>query len=428
MRITLIASGSRGDVQPYIALGTGLAQAGYDVRLATHENYADLTSAHGLAFWPIAGNVDAVAQSAAMRERLEGGNFLAIMSLMAKEAERAALHLAEGALAACRETDLIMGGMGGLNTGLAIAEKLDLPFMQAHVFPFTPTKAFGSVLLPRPLPDFARPLNRLSHHVARQIMWQGTRAADRRARQEVLGLAKSSFFGPYNSAAARQMPTLYGFSPAVIAKPADWAEDVHVTGYWFLDAEADWQPPAGLNEFLQHGSRPLYIGFGSISSRNPEQTAELVLAALERTGQRAVVLSGWGGLKAAQLPETVFMVASIPHAWLFPRMAAVVHHGGAGTTAAGLRAGVPSLVIPVFGDQPFWGRRVAELGVGPAPIPRKKLTVERLATAIETALADEGMIRRAAELGGQIQAEDGLARAAEIVAASERRVMTRRAG
>ncbi len=425
MRITLIASGSRGDVQPYIALGAGLAQAGHEVGLATHDNYAELVTAHGLAFWPIAGNVDAVAQSAAMRERLEGGNFLAIMSLMAKEAERAAVQLAEGALAACRETELIMAGMGGFNTGLAIGEKLGVPFMQAHVFPFTPTKAFGSVLLPRPLPGLARPLNRLSHHVTRQIMWQSTRSADRRARQEVLGLPKAPFFGPYNAASAQQLPALYGFSPSVIPRPPDWPDNVHVTGYWFLEPDRGWQPPAGLKEFIQAGSRPLYIGFGSISSRNPEETAELVLEALARSGRRAVVLSGWGGLKASDLPETVFMVDSIPHAWLFPQMAAVVHHGGAGTTAAGLRAGVPSIVIPVFGDQPFWGRRVAELGVGPAPIARKQLTVERLAAAIETALSDQDMGRRAAALGEQIQVEDGLARAAEIVSSVEGRVLKR---
>jgi UDP:flavonoid glycosyltransferase YjiC (YdhE family) len=243
----------------------------------------------------------------------------------------------------------------------------------------------------------------------------------------VLNLAKAPFFGPYNSVSARQLPVLYGFSSAVIAKPPDWGPDVHVTGYWFLGLGSEWQPPAGLNEFLQAGSRPLYIGFGSLSSRNPEATAELVLAALASTGRRAVVLSGWGGLKPAELPDTVFMVDSIPHAWLFPQMAAVIHHGGAGTTAAGLRAGAPSIVIPFFGDQPFWGQRVADLGVGPAPIPRKKLTAERLATAIETALTDEAMVRRAADLGAQIQAEDGRARAAEIVTSMERQVLERRA-
>ena len=152
-----------------------------------------------------------------------------------------------------------------------------------------------------------------------------------------------------------------------------------------------------------------------MSSRDPQATAELVLRALEAAGQRAVILAGWGGLQAADVPESVLMLDSAPFTWLFPRMAAVVHHGGAGTISAGLRAGAPSVVIPFFGDQPYWGRRVAELGVGPTPIPRKKLTVERLARAIRTAVSDEGMRRRAAELGATIRAEDGVARAVEII-------------
>jgi sterol 3beta-glucosyltransferase len=153
-----------------------------------------------------------------------------------------------------------------------------------------------------------------------------------------------------------------------------------------------------------------------MSSRNPQETAHLVLDALARAGQRAMILSGWNGLQAGDLPPTAIAVDSVPFSWLFPRCAAVVHHGGAGTTAAGLRAGVPSIVIPFFADQPFWGRRVGELEVGPAPIPRRKLTATRLAQAIETAVGDPGMRQRAADLGARIRAEDGIARAVAVVA------------
>ena len=158
-----------------------------------------------------------------------------------------------------------------------------------------------------------------------------------------------------------------------------------------------------------------------MSSRKPEETADLILRALARAKQRAVILSGWGGLHAADVPESVFMVDSVPFDWLFPRMAAVVHHGGAGTTSAGLRAGVPSIVVPFFGDQPFWGGRVAALGVGPKPIPRRKLTVERLAGAIQTAVTDQAMRQRAADLGATIRAEDGVARAVAVVQEFEKR-------
>jgi len=149
--------------------------------------------------------------------------------------------------------------------------------------------------------------------------------------------------------------------------------------------------------------------------RNPEATAQLILQALARTRQRAIMQSGWGGLRSTSVPDSVFMIDAVPHAWLFPRMAAVVHHGGAGTTSAGLRAGVPSIIVPFFGDQPYWGQRVADLGVGPAPIPYKRLTADRLAQAIEIAVTDQAMRQRAAELGSKIRAENGIARAVDVI-------------
>jgi len=201
----------------------------------------------------------------------------------------------------------------------------------------------------------------------------------------------------------------------VIPPPTDWPDYIQVTGYWFLEPPTGWEPPSDLVKFLQAGPPPVYVGFGSMLSRKPEETADLILTALANTGQRAVLSSGWGGLKKENLPETVFMVGSIPHIWLFPRMAAVVHHGGAGTTGAGLHAGIPSIITPFFGDQPFWGHRVYELGVGPKPIPRQRLTVESLAEAIHAAVSDAAIRKNAAHLGKLIRAEDGVARAVAII-------------
>jgi sterol 3beta-glucosyltransferase len=422
MRIAIIASGSRGDVQPYIALGKGLVNAGHCVRFVSHNNFATLVQSHGLEFWPVDSNVQEIAQSAEMRNRVEKGNFLFLMAQMAKEAQHGALHFAEVGLAASQGMDLILGGMGGLYTGLALAEKLNLPFLQAYLVPFTPTREFASVLVSGAPAWVGAPLNRISHHLTRQVIWQGFRAADKLARKHVLGLPAVPFSGPYRSEHTRGLPILYGFSPSVIPPPADWGEEVHVTGYWYLDEANDWVPPKALTDYLESGPAPVYVGFGSMSNRNPGETADLVIQALKQSQQRAILLSGWGGLQRADLPDSVFMVDTVPHAWLFPRLSAVVHHGGAGTTAAGLRAGVPSIIVPFFGDQPFWGRRVAELGVGPAPIPRKKLTVERLAGAIQSAVNDVGMRQRAARLGSQIRAEDGIARAVEIVRQVEKRM------
>jgi UDP:flavonoid glycosyltransferase YjiC (YdhE family) len=415
MRIAIIAPGSRGDVQPYVALGRGMLEAGHAVRLVTHGNFERLVRSHGLSLWPIPGDVRDIAQSREMRALLEGGNFLAIMSQMAREAQRGAVALAEAGLAACRGVDVVLAGIGGLFVALSVAEKLGLPLVQAYYIPFTPTQAYPSFLLPRLAAWLGDALNRPSHHLARQIMWQGFRSADRRARQEVLGLPAAPFWGPYGAERLRRGPVLYGFSPAVIPRAPDWDDSIHVTGYWFLDTAPHWSPPADLVAFLEAGPPPVYVGFGSMGHRRPEETANLVLQALARAEQRAVLLSGWGGLRSGNLPDSVFMVDAIPFLWLFPRVAAVVHHGGAGTTAAGLRAGVPSVVVPFFGDQFYWGQRVAALGVGPEPVPRRGLTVGRLAQAMQRAVTDATMHQRAADLGSRIAAEDGVARAVAVV-------------
>jgi sterol 3beta-glucosyltransferase len=415
MRIVMIAPGSRGDVEPYIALGMGLQQAGHGVRLVSHKNFDALVTSHGLEFWPVDSDVQEIVQSADMSGRLEKGSFLSILAQMAKEAERGALVLAEVGLAACEGMDVMLAGIGGLFTGLALAEKLQLPLVQAYYIPFTPTRDYPSFLLPRPLPRLGGALNRLSYHMTRQMMWQGFRAADRLARQKVLGLPAAPFSGPYNSARIQQTPILYGYSPSVIPPASDWNSKTHVTGYWFLDPADGWTPPPALMAFLQAGPPPVYVGFGSMSNRKPEETADLVVQALARTQQRGILLSGWNGLHKVDVPDSVFVLDSAPFSWLFARVAAVVHHGGAGTTACGLRAGVPSIITPFFGDQPFWGRRVHELGIGPAPVPFRTLTVDGLAQAIHTALTDEAMRRRAGELGAKIRAEDGVARAVEVV-------------
>ena len=415
MRIAILALGSRGDVQPYIALGKGLKEAGHAVRLVTHQNFESLVKSQGLEFWNMRGNIQDVIDSPEMRDLLDKGNFIAITMRTAKEAERAAVQWAEDSLVACQGTDLLITGIGSRFIGLALAEKLHLPLLQTYLVPFTPTKSFPSVLVPSNMPNLGGAFNRITHQLAQQMMWQGSRSSDTLARKQVLGLPPASLFGPKPVASTQALPTLYGFSPSVIPPPSDWSSDHQVTGFWFLDSSDGWTPPQDLMNFLEAGSPPVYIGFGSMTTRKPEETTDLVIKALKQTNQRAILASGWGGLQKTDLPASVFMIDSIPHSWLFSRVAAVVHHGGPGTTAAGVRAGVPSIVIPFFADQPYWGQRVADLGVGPDPIPRQKLTSERLAQAIQNATTDKAMRQRAVDLGLKIQTEDGIARAVEVI-------------
>jgi len=208
---------------------------------------------------------------------------------------------------------------------------------------------------------------------------------------------------------------LSAYSPGIIPHPEDWPDSVHITGYLFPDTPSDWQPSPELKAFLEAGDPPVYIGFGSMAGRNPEQLARLILDALAESGQRGLLLTGWGGLSADLAPDNVFVLDSAPHSWLFPHMAAVVHHGGAGTTAEGLRAGVPTVVVPFVFDQPFWGARLKALGVAPDPVPHKNLTADRLAAAIRTAVTDPEIRRRAKACGEAIRAENGIANAVEIV-------------
>ncbi|MBW4439065.1 MAG: glycosyltransferase [Pleurocapsa minor GSE-CHR-MK-17-07R] len=411
-RITIVASGTRGDVQPYVALGKGLQDAGFDVHLLSSSSFSALAEGTGITFHSIGPNVEEMVQSDEWRKVLESGNFLKILARMQTESKRNAEEMARLTPPLLEGADLILTGMGGIGGISAVADTMQIPMLLAYLFPFTPTREFPSPLVPT-LP-FGAALNRLSFHVTRQMFWQTSKVVDTTMRQR-LGLKKGSFWGPFRQMAQRNVPVMHGYSQQVLPRPSDWPHDYSVTGYWFLDAPQDWHAPADLLAFLEAGPLPVYIGFGSMGSRKPEEAGRIALEALALSGQRGLLATGWGGLKLSDLPPTVHMISSIPHQWLFERMGAVVHHGGAGTTAAGLRAGVPSIIVPFMGDQPFWGRRVMDMGVGPAPILRRQLSAQRLAQAITTAMTDQAMRARAADLGGRIRAEDGIANAVEFV-------------
>jgi sterol 3beta-glucosyltransferase len=247
------------------------------------------------------------------------------------------------------------------------------------------------------------------------MLWQPIRKIINEDILRELDMPPIPMSGPFKQLYEEQTPGLYAFSELVVPRPKDWPDWIHVTGYWFLEPPVRWEPSRELKDFLDAGPPPVYIGFGSMPNRKPTESAEIALEALEKSGQRGILLQGWGGLKPRDLPKTVFLLDSIPHTWLFPRMAAVVHHGGAGTTGASLRSGVPSIVIPHFADQPFWGERVYKLGVGPKPIPRWRLTANGLAKSICKAVEDEGMQKKASDFGRAIRIENGVQKAVDII-------------
>ena len=232
-------------------------------------------------------------------------------------------------------------------------------------------------------------------------------------RQEILTLPPIPW-RYYTKIDISDVPIIYGYSQYVIPKPVDWGDHLHVTGYWFMP-DHHYQPPRELASFLDAGQKPVYIGFGSMLDAEAARTTQIVLEALQITGGRAILHGGWSDFGAQELPDSVLKTGEVPHSWLFPRMAAVVHHGGAGTTAAGLRAGVPSVIVPYFADQPFWARHVHQLGASPAPIPREQLSATKLAAGIKSALKNDQMKTKASQLGQQIRGENGVAQAVELI-------------
>jgi UDP:flavonoid glycosyltransferase YjiC (YdhE family) len=413
MKITVFAAGSRGDIQPCVVLCRGLQQAGYRPCLAAPEDFAGFARQHGVDFRPLRGDVQRIMAGDTGRQFMETGGANPLKSIYAIRTMIRPIitQMVEDAYAACREADAIvcLGVQGAF--GKSIAEALRVPIINLEPTPLLPTRVF-----PAPSWPMQRNLGGLHNYVSGiamlQVIWLWYRPFVNELRER-LGLRTYSAVGFYR--ALRATPMLSAYSPTVIPHPPDWPAHVHVTGYLFLDEQPDWQPAPELQAFLDAGAPPVSVGFGSMAGRNPEQLAGLVVAALARSGQRGILLTGWGGLRAAQVPENVFVVESAPHSWLFPRTAAVVHHGGAGTTAEGLRAGVPNVIVPFAFDQPFWGARVQALGLGPQPIPRKKLTADRLAQAIGSAVTDPGMRRRASACGKAIRAEDGVGNAVAVI-------------
>ena len=412
MRITILAPGSRGDIQPYLGLGLGLKRAGHSVAVVTTMDHDALVKRFGLELFSVPVNVQAALQRRGASAAVEGGGLIASFRELTKIAARASRLMAELALEAARGADVIVVNFGGVYLGESLARRLKRPLVQAFNVPLTPTAAFPGVLVPRL--DFGPRSRRLGHLLSRAAIWMTARGSLASTRKDVLGderpvVLSSRFPGLVEG------PVLYGYSPAFLPPGPEWGAGVEVTGTWFADEPEGFEPPAALAEFLAAGPPPVCIGFGSMSMENPQATTALVLEAVKAAGVRAVLLAGWGGLKADALPREVLPLESAPHGWLYPKCSAVVHHGGAGTTAAALRAGVPAVVVPFHGDQFFWARRVHQAGTGPKPVLRKKLTARALAAALQEATSNAGMLQKARSLGEQVRAEDGVGRAVAAI-------------
>jgi sterol 3beta-glucosyltransferase len=415
MNILLLAVGTRGDVQPFVALGKGLADVGHDVTVCTTSGFEPFVRQHGLRYAYLNNDLVELTTGDVGKEAIEnfGGGPLGKARWIAEAARRFKpifRRLLREEWEAAQGADLIIFHPSAVG-GVHLAEALRVPGIMADPMPtWVPTGDFPNFTFPS-LPLGAA-YNRLTYRLLPALTRGMFGKVVTEWRRDTLGLPARPFFASdFQRTDGTLLPVFQAFSEHVVPRPADWPGNVVQTGYWFLDQASGWIPPAELVSFLADGSPPVFIGFGSMSGRNPARTARTVLEAVELTGQRSVIVTGWGGLEVENVPGNAFVLESAPYEWLLPRTTAVVHHGGAGTTAAGLRAGRASVVCPFVADQPFWGERVAALGVGPTPIPQRRLSPDRLARAIDAACTGDEMRARAARLGEKIRGEDGVATA-----------------
>ncbi len=422
MHILIITVGTRGDVQPYVALGRGLRAAGHTVTLCTCSRFREFILDHGLAYGYMTDELLQLFDNPGVRAALENAlgpvGLLKIITRLLKKSKPIHRQMLIDSWDAARtsDPDLVLFHPKGM-AGIHIAEKLGIPAVMATLQP---------MLIPSAeVPNMGFPewklggwYNRLTHKMVHLAFCTLFKTFDT-FRRDILGIGRfPRASGALRLANGRPYPILHGFSPLVIPTPGDWPAQAHVTGYWFLDHAGPWEPPADLKAFLHQGPPPVYVGFGSMAGRRPQRLTRIVIAALQQARLRGVLATGWGGLDADRLPDTIFKIETAPHDKLFPHMAAVVHHGGAGTTGAGLRAGKPTVICPFLADQPYWGRRVLALGTGPPPLAQKKLTVAKLAQALRTAVDNRSMRRKAAALGEGLRREDGVANAVALIEAA----------
>jgi UDP:flavonoid glycosyltransferase YjiC (YdhE family) len=430
LNVVIQVVGSRGDVQPFVALGKVLKDTyGHRVRLATHPNFHHFVQENGLEFFSIGGDPSRLTAFRVKNAGLMPG-FRSLLSGDVRQRRRDVAEYIQGCWRSCYQAGDGMG-LRATNDELSepaarpfvadciianppslahihCAEKLGVPLHIMYTMPYSPTQA-----IPHPLANIqssnADPqlTNYISYAMIELLQWQGLGEIINRFRAKCLGLDPVSLIWAPGMLQRLKVPHSYCWSPALVPKPKDWGPHISISGYYFLNLASKYTPTPDLQAFLDAGTLPVYIGFGSIVLDNPNAMTELIFEAVRKTGQRVLLSLGGGmGADALRIPNGVFMIGNVPHDWLFKHVSCVVHHGGAGTTAASIAAGRPTLVVPFFGDQPFWGAMVARAGAGPEPIPHKQLTADKLADAIDFCLKPENL-ERAKKLGSKVAAERG---------------------
>ncbi len=294
MLITILAAGTRGDVQPYIALGMELKKSGHNIRLATFKNFEDFVVNHGLDFFPVKGDISKLAVSDDTRHARQADNPLKLV-LSFNKLKSYVFDLQEDYFSACESSDAIVYHPG-ISIGYFAAQYLKIPSILATPFPMTPTKEYPALIFYKGI-RLGKGFNIFTHKVFEQVMWRTSSLAVKQFWVKKFGHVPEGFTTPFPKQNTRTNPTVISCSNYVFPMPLDWPEHVTNTGYWFLDEEAGWQPSKALLDFLNKWRTPVYVGFGSLADpARAVQTTGLVMDALRRSGQRGILATGWSGL------------------------------------------------------------------------------------------------------------------------------------
>lgn len=409
MQIVIFTIGTEGDVRPLVALAVGLKNQGHHVRVATDMSCQNLVVDHGLEFSPLTG--DFMGWMYCDKDLQKRGlSTFAIAKAFQSQLLEMSQNWPEQGRQAAQGADLLIGNGMVYFLAQSLGEVFGIPVVETQLVPTMPSHHVPIMPLPGWMKSLPPAMNVGLGHLTRQIVWYVYQPVYNKVVRPRLGLAAYPRFGPYYQKKF-QCPKMFAYSPYLIEPRKSWPSRIQTTGPWMLETSATWKPPSELLDFLRAGPKPIYIGFGSMFHHDAQAFTDMIQASIEETGQRVILATGWGGLHVKNMSEAsrdkMLSVGHIPHDWLFPRIALAVHHGGAGTTHAVLRAGIPSVVVPVFGDQPFWARRLERLGVAPRALPRETLTSADLTKAITLASSTE-MQARARVVATMQQAENGV--------------------
>lgn len=408
MKFVIITIGSRGDVQPFLALGKGLHNKGHQIRICAMSVFKKAIEQEGFEYAPMAGNAKEIMLRLIGEQVSPLEYFGSLPDLLNPVKAEFLSNIEE----ACQGMDAILYSTLG-SVAYHVGEKLGIKCFRCFFAPLDPTAEFPAMTAPH---SFLGGLYNKLTFKGGDILWSH---ATRRLLNDwrvQMGLKKiKPFEFPYRNMNGKPIPTLYAYSSIIAPKPKEYGDHQHMTGFWIKELDRGWSPDENLKLFLNSGSKPIYIGFGSTVGGNFDRIIRIILESVKITGQRAILSAGWRNLNEINLPRNIIQVGNVPHEWLFPQVLAVSHHGGAGTTAAGVRSGVPSIIVPFGGDQSYWGEQIYHMGIGTKPIWCKRLSVENYTKAIRDVLNNQKMRNRASEVGAILRKEDGVTNAITLI-------------